>query len=198
MQQKQHEVQSLQEEVESAATARSASEHSLSEYTERSRNELAEQRDTVKRLQKQLADAHSKLSQVQSFRTQDEQQAAAQQDAASKKRQEVSELKAQLRKAQEEVASQADARTLLQQQLGERTILLGQKAHQVAHLTAQLNEAKNLSGSSPHGGESGCLSVHGARSITVFVLPRSAASSCCTIAQSCAPLRSPVHWCTVA
>ena len=151
------EVQSLQQKLQSAVTDKAASERSLSEQSVRSRNELAEQHDTVKKLQEQLTDAQTKLSQVQSDRAEEERQAGAQKEAASKQRQEVSELQAQLTKAQEEVASFADIRIHLQQQLGERTIVLGQKAHQIAHLTAQLNEARALSRSSHGLGECECF-----------------------------------------
>ena len=200
LQQKQRELQSLQQELDSAAIARYASEHSLSEHTDRSKHEVAEQHDNVKQLQKQLPDAHSKLSQVRSDTAEKRQEAAAQQEGASKNRQEVLELKAQLKKAQEEVASLADARSLLQQQLGERTILLGQKAHRIAHLTAQLNEAKGLPGSSPVEGESGCLALHCALCSTGFVpscrlYPATVLHSWCSPVATVAPLHKGTFAC---
>lgn len=157
LQSKHDEVQSLQQELESAVTGRAASEHSLSELSARSKSELAEQHDTAKKLQQQLADAQTKLTQMQSDRAEDVQQTAAKEGAVSKHRQEVSDLQAELKKSQKEVASLTDTCTHLQQQLGERTIVLGQKAHQIAHLTAQLNEATALSSSSHSLGKSACL-----------------------------------------
>lgn len=159
LQAKHDKVQSLQQELESAVTARAASQRSLSELSARSKGELAEQHDTVKKLQQQLADAQTKLSQLQSDKAEDVQQTAAKEEAVSKYRQEAADLQAQLKKTHKEVASLTDTCTHLQQQLGERTIVLGQKAHQIAHLTAQLNEAR-ASSSSSHGlGQSACLCV---------------------------------------
>ena len=147
------EMQSLKQTLESAITDRDASQRSVAELSETNRNELAQQRDTAKKLQQTATDAQTKLSQLQSDRAEEVQLAEAQTEAACKHRQEVSDVRAQLKKAEKEVASLEDTRTHLQQQLGERTIVLGQKAHQIAHLTAQLNEARALSSSSPGLGE---------------------------------------------
>lgn len=147
------EMQSLKQTLESAMTDRDASQRSVAELSETNRNELAQQRDTAKKLQQTATDAQTELSQLQSDRAEEVQLAEAQTEAACKHRQEVSDVRAQLKKAEKEVASLEDTRTHLQQQLGERTIVLGQKAHQIAHLTAQLNEARALSSSSPGLGE---------------------------------------------
>ena len=148
------EIQSLKQKVESAVTDGATSQRSLAELSDSSRSELAEQHETVKKLQEQLTVAQTELSQLQSDRAGKGQLAEAQTKATSKHKQEVSDLQTELKKAQEDVASLADIRSHLQQQLGERTIVLGQKAHQIAHLTAQLNEARALSSSSPGLGES--------------------------------------------
>ena len=147
------EMQSLKQTLESAMTDRDASQRSVAELSETNRNELAQQRDTAKKLQQTATDAQTELSQLQSDRAEEVQLAEAQTEAACRHRQEVSDVRAQLKKAEKEVASLEDTRTHLQQQLGERTIVLGQKAHQIAHLTAQLNEARALSSSSPGLGE---------------------------------------------